>query len=328
MDKIAASFSAVNVMPIKVIRNTSLVRQIVYAHKIPPIHLQLNPVNRCNFACSFCSCANEHDDNELDVEMVDTLAYEFAKLGASAITITGGGEPTLHHEFGGIVSLFQRLGYDISLVTNGASLAKVGAKILRALTWCRVSLSDEHTITDIKNGLIDAVSRAPSVAWGMSYVVTAEPRYDGLVEAIHFANDMKMTHLRVVSDILDEDGSPDVSEIKRVVNFLDKDIDDSRVVYQGRKHPTSGRKNCWIGLLKPNITADGFITPCCGVMYARDKPDRCFPKDMMMGHVDNIQHIWKEQKPFDGSQCVRCYYDDYNSLLANMLAEIDHENFV
>ena len=263
LTKTLASFSSVNVVPIKVIRNASIVRSVYYCHKIPPIHLQLNPVNRCNFLCSFCSCFEGHDNTEMELGMVSDLASEFAKLGAMAVTITGGGEPLLHNDFAGIVAIFARLGYDISLVTNGALLGNVDSKTLRSLMWCRVSASDEHGIGDIEDVLADALLRAPSVSWGMSYVVTSNPNYGSLVKAIRFVNDHGMTHLRVVSDILDELNSPDMPEIKRVVRYLAEGIDETRIIYQGRKHPSHGRKDCRIGLLKPNITANGHINPCC-----------------------------------------------------------------
>jgi len=35
-----------------------------------------------------------------------------------------------------------------------------------------------------------------------------------------------------------------------------------------------------------------------------------------------------EARVFDGSGCVRCYYDAYNTLLANMTAELHHVAFV
>ena len=81
-------------------------------------------------------------------------------------------------------------------------------------------------------------------------------------------------------------------------------------------------------MLKPVISADGGIYPCCGVQYAQDPPGRDMVELMLMGTLDDIDRIWKDQITFDGSVCTRCYYDDYNSALDLLTMSLSHKEFV
>jgi len=63
---------------------------------------------------------------------------------------------------------------------------------------------------------------------------------------------------------------------------------------------THGRKDCWVSLLKPVISADGQIFPC-------------WVQDVSMG--DDLLKLYTKQKPFDGSKCEFCYSDGYNEML-------------
>jgi len=38
--------------------------------------------------------------------------------------------------------------------------------------------------------------------------------------------------------------------------------------------------------------------------------------------------IWNEQKPYDGSRCVRCHYHQSNQVLGLLMAGIDHADFI
>jgi len=140
---------------------------------------------------------------------------------------------------------------------------------------------------------------------------------------VAFANKYNFTHVRVVSDLLDLSNVSDMDEIRKSVK-----VDDSRVIYQGRKNFDPGQRDCRISLLKPVIGADGFIYPCCGVQYAHQSEDLDNPESMRMGRIEDIVNIYKKQKFFNGLQCYRCYYKNYNDILGQMVGEMEHLGFV
>jgi hypothetical protein len=105
-------------------------------------------------------------------------------------------------------------------------------------------------------------------------------------------------------------------------------VSDKLAIWQGRQHYFAGTPRCLISLLKPVIGADGMIYPCCGAQYAESVPAKDYPKSMVMGGVEDTNVIWDKQLAFDGSRCVKCYYEHYNSALAALVDDINHMQFV
>lgn len=317
-----SSYTAAGTLPAKVIKQA----QAIYADgKFKPLHLQISPTNVCQLDCPFCSCANRASNVEMDLAEYLRIIDCFAAAGCKAATITGGGEPTLHRNINEILLGTWGRRIATGLTTNGLSLDRVETDALRTLTWCRVSFSDDRAFDmAFTSQIVHAVTRAPDVDWAFSYVLTASPNWENLQRVIDFANRHAFTHVRIVTDLLDVDSVAPMWGVKAQLQVLG--VDDSRVIYQGRKTYQRGAERCLISLIKPVISADGGWYPCCGVQYALEHPSRDFEARMCMGH-DHAQ-ILSGQKPFDGSQCARCYYGDYNQVLGAMSGPIEHEFFV
>jgi MoaA/NifB/PqqE/SkfB family radical SAM enzyme len=257
----------------------------------------------------------------MPIETYIDIMQTFAKAGCKAATITGGGEPTLHKDINSILMATNALGIEAGMVTNGMSLDRVSDEALKTLIWLRISFSDDRDYDEaFVRGVLDAVDRA-KVDYAFSYVVTASPNIPNIEKIIGLANDLNFTHVRLVTDLLDIDNVPSMGYIKAQL-----DVDDSRVIYQGRKEYRHGRKDCRVSLVKPVISADGGWYPCCGVQYALESTGLDFERSMCMG-VDP-QKVIDKHEHFDGSRCVRCYYDDYNQVLAAMVNPVEHGNFI
>jgi len=246
-------------------------------------------------------------------------------LGCRSITITGGGEPLMHPEINEILMACSRRDIKVGLVTNGLLLQKVETRALSTIIWCRISCSGERNLFDEAANIIkDAIARARNIDWAFSYVITKSFSITNILNYVDFANQYKFTHVRLVSDLVDLDSAPDMKMIK---DILEKE-DDSRVIYQSRKTFTQGQSDCFISLLKPVIGADGFIYPCCGAQYAHYKQDLDLADNMRLCHVKDIMDLYRGQRIFNGSQCYRCYYQNYNELLSVLLGKVEHKEFV
>lgn len=317
------SYTAANALPIKIFKNADLMKYLNTDH-IPPFHAQLIPTNRCNLSCSFCSCKKRNRKEELSLETIENVSDRLYSLGCNAVTITGGGEPLLHPKISEILSYLHKENHmQIGLVTNGLLLHRLNAEDFSHIKWCRISCCDERPFEPAQE-IIDVATRCGrNVDWAFSYVVGKNYNPANLNNYIWFANEHNFTHVRVVSDLCDLDTCPDMSVIKSGVT-----VDDHLVIYQGRKEYERGQKKCWISLLKPVIGADGKIYPCCGVQYAHREQDLDLPESMCMGSIEDLPRIYKEQVPFDGSVCARCYYKNYNDILGQMLEPTEHMEFV
>jgi len=324
MDNRRISFTAANSLPLKLCKHTSFLNGILHK-KILPIHIQLNPTNKCNLRCSFCSCKNVDRDYELTKDQLFAIIVEYSKFGCDAITITGGGEPLMHPDINWLIQFCNMYHIQVGLVSNGLLLDNLTNKTLENICWCRISCADERKIN---NNVIDTITRtvkrSKNIDWAFSYVVSKNYDKENLKKYVLLANEFNFTHVRVVSDLIDLDNCVDIDKVKDSLS----DIDDSIVIYQGRKSFDAGQKECFISLLKPVIGADGKIYPCCGVQYAHKKQDLSLPKDMSMGNINDISLISKNQFYFNGSECYRCYYKNYNEVLGVLVSDIKHENFL
>jgi MoaA/NifB/PqqE/SkfB family radical SAM enzyme len=249
-------------------------------------------------------------------------------VGMRAVTITGGGEPTLHPDLPDMIKWFDAFNVQMGLVTNGLTLARMPVDALKKLTWCRISHGDFRQFTlNYMDMLSDVLARVDNVDWAMSYVVSAEPDYEKIKEVIWFANQVNLTHVRLVAD-LHNYARVDMRVVEREMRA--RGVDDSRVIYQGRNLPTRGSNQCYIGYLKPVIDAHGNIYACCGSQYAIKGKPKSMHDELCIGHVRDIQTALKlgTKNPLDGSICDTCYYDDYNNVLKALVTTVTHEEFI
>ena len=335
-EDIKLSYASANVFPAKLLHNEQLLRATKIAHKIPIIHLQLNPTNRCNFNCPFCSCSARNRNLELSVREIEDIMKKAKTCGCQSVTITGGGEPLLHPEINEIISEINDLGIEIGIVTNGTPLKLLTDASLKRIVWIRISSSD-YLQSELKkigkntdkwlNEIADVIKRSGNIDWAFSHVVSERPDFELIRSIVEFANKHFFTHIRLVNNILLVDHLKD--QIWQVKQYLkEKMVDDTLVNYQDRSEWTKGTPKCYISILKPVIGADGWIYPCCGNQYSLENPSRDYEKSMRMGKAKDINKIWENQEFFDGSNCVKCYYHQYNWALGVLLSNLKHSKFV
>jgi intein/homing endonuclease len=264
----------------------------------------------------------EYNDYVYDIEVEQT--HKFITSYGILAHNTGGGDPLAYPYLADYSNYLYEKNIKSGLVTNGVLLKQTDIDWIKKVTWCRVSLSDEYKLLTPK--LKDIIEKCP-VDWSFSYVVTPTTDINNVIKAIQFANENKFTHVRLVDDILDETSPSKVQEFKSQMPNL---IDDSIVIYQGRKTYTHGHKRCLISLLKPNIGPDGLIQACCGIQYRKNPPALDLLPEDSMGGPEDIEDIWLNQKYFDGSTCEKCYYSDYNNILNIMWdsSNLKHQEFI
>lgn len=320
-----SSFTAADSIPVKVLLDGDL-RLAAAGGRIIPIHAQLIPTNKCNLSCPFCSCSERDKALEMPPGLAAEMVERLVRAGTKAVTITGGGEPLLYPHLDALTASLSVAGVKIGLVTNGLLLHTVPKRVIDRLTWCRISNGDDRTMRAVYQGRLDwVVGESPSVDWAFSHVVSSNPNEAEIIRIVEFANHHRFTHVRLVADLFHPG---DIPMEKLRENLRAVKVDDSRVIYQGRKHPSPGGP-CFIGFLKPLIDPLGFIYACCGVQYALERPSRDLPKELCLGHITELDSILdRSAVPLDGSICVRCYYQNYNSLLSTMLKGVAHPEFL
>jgi len=320
------SYTSADIFPLKIFYDEELLHRLKLGY-VPPRHISLNPTNRCNKNCKYCSYSNRDMNIEMPIEEVKRITTNFKWWGTRAVTITGGGEPLVHENIEEIITyIHDSLGMKIGFTTNGLWLYRLKyTDLLKKLTWLRVSVDSFDDPLDVLSIVKEYLPYSGDLSWSISYVVTSMQtmRLNYLKNAILFANRHKeVSHVRIVSDLLDLDNLPPMESIRNALF----DIDLGKVIFQDRHNYEHGMSPCLISLLKPNISADGMIYPCCGTQYATKNPQRDFARGFEMGK--DINKIWQEQLAFNGEICSRCYYWRYNQTLSALMSKVNHVEFV
>lgn len=317
------SYTSANALPIKIFTDKELMRLLLEEGRIYPAHLQLVPTNRCNLRCSYCSFDERDKRTELKPKDIDTILETAHELGTKGLTLTGGGEPLLHPYINETIQYANNLGMKVGLVSNGKDLSKLVPRNINLLTWYRISFDTERKLDEkFLKGLDRIVAENQYCDLAFSYVVSGKTDGKDLRQLVQYANENNFSHVRIVENIFDP-GVTSMDEVKGLLEGVNTDL----VVFQGKKEWTHGVKDCYISLMKPFIAADGFVYPCCGITYAFGDEKR-EPLGMRMGHYSEWKEIVAKQQNFDGSNCMKCFYPEYNATLKALKSDIKHKEFI
>lgn len=153
-----------------------------------PISINLDLTSACNFSCSYCvdsMILNTGSYLKLE-EIKKTINFLHSK-GLLSVILVGGGEPTLHKDFGEIVDYLKSKKLEVGIVTNGSRLDKVQevADLLEKGDWVRISIdaAKQETFENLHRPKTDVTldrilekakklkERNPMVSLGYSFVI-------------------------------------------------------------------------------------------------------------------------------------------------------------
>lgn len=107
----------------------SVVRAQPVKSPVPSLrYLELQITDKCNLRCKHCYLGNTKN-NELSIEEIRCVLYEFQNMQGLRLLITGG-EPLMHSRFGGINEMLPEYRFRKVLFTNGLMLDKALIKSL------------------------------------------------------------------------------------------------------------------------------------------------------------------------------------------------------
>jgi len=96
---------------------------------LPPIVVNFDLTNRCNYNCRFCMFANRkrtdptgqsfRNNAQLPRRYSLTLPKLWKEWGVKAVCMGGGGDPTMHPDFLSMIKEIKEYGLDLGIPTNG-----------------------------------------------------------------------------------------------------------------------------------------------------------------------------------------------------------------
>lgn len=105
-----------------------------------PVFMEVNPTNRCNLKCDWCICEHSRNASSIQIEPLKRFLRDFAEMGGKAVTLSGGGEPTMYQHFAETVLAAKEVGLEIGLMTNGVFGEPLRPVIGEHFQWVRVSV--------------------------------------------------------------------------------------------------------------------------------------------------------------------------------------------
>jgi MoaA/NifB/PqqE/SkfB family radical SAM enzyme len=105
----------------------------------PPVTVEMDLTDRCSHRCP--RCAGGRGKGELTaIEAIDYVR-QLAAYEVRGLTLTGGGEPTLHRGLPDVLAEAHYLGLECGLITNGSAVTpELAERVAATCTWVRVSI--------------------------------------------------------------------------------------------------------------------------------------------------------------------------------------------
>ena len=187
-----------------------------------PISINLDLTSACNFSCPFCVDSKLiNAGKSLTLEEVKKTIHTLHSHGLLSVILIGGGEPTLHKDFGEIVRYIKSKRLQIGIVTNGSRLEKIEAVVeeLREKDWIRISIDaagegvfkDLHlpktqmTLSRILEKAKKVKKKNPVVSLGYSFVIVWEgveingkrlhPNMDEIARSVELAREFSFDYI-------------------------------------------------------------------------------------------------------------------------------------
>jgi MoaA/NifB/PqqE/SkfB family radical SAM enzyme len=269
--------------------------------------------NKCNLNCNACwihspyrmkdKKLRDEINKELDIKIMKRLLDDLEKLGTKRINLSGGGEPTIHHNFMEIIEIIKSKGFHLNINTNFVLLneEKIDRLIDLGINHFTVSVwagspevyvkthpaTNEKTFYHLKN-MLAYLSKKSSIGFNIYNVISKE-NYKDIWNMIDFARYVKATSIEfTIVDII-----PNATEFLRLksnerawllrecrkIELMKKELEREGLeiwnldIFMQRLKPdfniVENNKRlvnkipCNIGWTYARIMANGNVIPCC-----------------------------------------------------------------
>lgn len=246
-----------------------------------PLKLIFYPTFRCNSKCKYCGLWRTRW-HEMSTEEVKRALNEFSEAGTLSITLLGG-EPLLRSDIGEIINHCKKLGFSITLITNGR-LIKWKINEIRAVDYLFVSIDGPREINDKLRGQGSfesalkgiQIAKENGIETHISATLSKENvgnAFYGVKFLLHLAKELgcNVEFTPVYSDLfnrLDRKKLLSKNECKKAVEFLKNYKKQEGIVLDSYSRlDWFGGKNrdikCYGGTLMAVLFPNGDVAPCC-----------------------------------------------------------------
>jgi MoaA/NifB/PqqE/SkfB family radical SAM enzyme len=218
-----------------------------------PISINLDLTSACNFSCPFCVDSKLiNAGKSLTLEEVKRTINTLHSHGLLSVILIGGGEPTLHRDFGEIVGHIKSKGLQIGIVTNGSTIERIEAVVeeLKEKDWIRISIDaagegvfkELHlpktpvTLSRILEEAKKVKKKNPVVSMGYSFVIVWDgveingrrlcPNMDEMARSVELAGEFSFDYISFKPCLVRFNESQRETLLKGVGKTKEEDIID------------------------------------------------------------------------------------------------------
>ncbi len=335
----------------KILRWTHLAKEILEGQMPRPLMAVVFPSYVCNHNCQGCSYGevNRNENVFSDPKNFAELLRSLGGLDLKAIEFSGGGEPTLHPEFGELIRQAANQGFKLGLLTNGSLLSgRTADLVVRHFTYVRVNLDasdvkvynqihrppDVHGFQTVLENLEEIVAkrnRRDSRLRVGAKVLVCQSNMNFLEDIINLSKDVGCDYVQFKP--MRNAGDSLLPEQVGMVNDLINTLRERFYPFSvcgGAKGSRTDRK-CWLSPIHIVVDPLGDVYPCCHYQYRREA--------MRMGNLfkQPLEKIWFGQRHQEVIRSLRveecnlydCRWHHYNEIMRQVIEEDRmHLNFI
>lgn len=203
-----------------------------------PIVYELSLCGNCNSNCVYCACKNFKSDEMLSLNAIERVIDEISYIG-KAISITGGGEPSLNPHLLHSIQYARKRKLSIGLITNGVNITcdnlleiEQSVKFIRLSidssnmeTYCRLRGSSElayHKLFDTIQEYMSISKRAQTNTIFGIHIVWVDQSEADIEETVAYFAEQKVDFIQIrpVDNIAYENSGPSPVEFSSEIEFL------------------------------------------------------------------------------------------------------------
>lgn len=128
---------------IKILGFKENLEAIVKGKFLPPINVDTDTTNKCNFNCIWCNAKGFRckKPSSLSEKHLLNLADFYKEWGVKATCVAGGGEPMMNPGFAAFLYRLHKNGVKSGVITNGSFLDEKNARaVAECSSWCGFSI--------------------------------------------------------------------------------------------------------------------------------------------------------------------------------------------
>lgn len=311
------------------------------------ISTHVSPEGRCNLKCSYCSVSERKLHSTIELPRVKDYIERLQSRGLRAVILTGGGEPTLYKDFNPLGEWILERGLDLALITNGTQFNRVSDRILKGLSWVRVSMNNFKKWEQLITLPVDRLG--DDTTFGLSVCHSGDNKDAAFLRGVAaFAARHEVSYVRVLPDCMLPQAAL-IREHQELVSLLGGVEGGEKFFHQFKVHGAPCQSKCHQSYFRPYLSEavdpatglPGLVFPCDSVVL-NDQAQQFRPLYGLCAPEQILDYLdGRIQQSFDArTHCTGCVFTRNVDMLDRYVTageerfaqfaneEMRHENFV